>query len=141
MYASAGMGSSMHSHYVRERCRAVCSIASEQSRHHSKQHVSMPLARAQEHKWRKAHTYQITTHGAASCIILGVPGIWCPLSIIHYLFFCCWYPMRLRSICRPPTSHPPHIKRDKQTCYSKDTRTLYTDLHYGVWPLSTKHIR
>ena len=126
----------MHSHYVRERCRAVCSIASEQSRHHSTHHVNMPPARAQEHKWRKAHTYQNTTHGAASWIIRG---IWHRLSIIHYLLFCCWCPMRLRNVCWLPTCHSPHIKSDNQTRYSKDTCTLYTDLHDGVWPLGTKH--
>ena len=113
----------MYSHYVRERCTAACSITSEQRRHDSKQHVIMPPARAQEHKRRKAHTYQNTTHGAASRTI---PGIWYPLSIVHYLasFFFCWCPMRHGNICWLPTSQSPHMKRDKQTRYSKDTRTL-----------------
>ena len=74
----------MHSHYVRERCTAVCSIASEQGRHNSKQHVNMPPERAQEHKQRKAHTYQNTTHGAASCIIPGILPRYL-VSIIHLL--------------------------------------------------------
>ena len=132
---------SMHSHYVRERCTAaVCSTSNlnkvDITTANSKQHVNMPPARAQEHKWRKAHTYQNTTHGAASWIIRG---IWHRLSIIHYLLFCCWCPMRLRNVCWLPTCHSPHIKSDNQTRYSKDTCTLYTDLHDGVWPLGTKH--
>ena len=109
-YASAGMRTHAFSLCQGKRCTAVCSIASEQSRHHRKQHthVNMPPARAQEHKWRKAHTYQNTTHGAASCII---PGIWYPLSITsnNYLLFCCWYPMWLRNICWLPTSHSPLV--------------------------------
>ena len=94
----------MHPHCVRERCAAVCGIASERSRHDSKQqtaHVSMPPARAQEHKRRKAHTYQNTTHGVASCVILRSIRYRYLVSIVHYiyLFFFCWYPMRLRNIC------------------------------------------
>ena len=144
MYASAGMRTHAFSH-VWERCTAVCSIASEQSRHHSKQHihVSMPPARAQERKWRKAHTCQNTTHGAASScntrylvsIIPVIPGIWCPLSIISYLLFC-WYTMRLRNIWWLPTSHSPHIKRDMQTRYSKDKCTLHRS---AWWCLATGH--
>ena len=72
----------MRSRYSGERRTAVCSIASDEGRHHSKQHVNMPPARAQEHRWRKAHTYQNTTHGAAYCII---PGIWCPLPSYYSL--------------------------------------------------------
>ena len=75
MYAPAGMR--MHSFSLCQgKCTAVCSIASEQSIHHRKHYVNTPPARAQEHKRRKAHTYQNTTHGAASCIIRC---IWYPL--------------------------------------------------------------
>ena len=60
--------------------------------------------------------------------------------IIHSssLFSCC-YPIRLRIISWLPTSHSPHMKRNKQTRHSKETCTLYTDLHDGVWPPGTKH--
>ena len=49
-----------------ERCIAV--HLNKTSAHRSSQHVHMPLARAPEHK---AHTYQNTTHGAAS-LVYGV---------------------------------------------------------------------
>ena len=75
----------MRAHNVTERYTAVCSIASEQSRHDSKQHVNMPPARAQEHKWRKAHTYQNTTHGpASSCNTRYLVSITQLLFIIYF---------------------------------------------------------
>ena len=132
----------MHSHYVREKGVQQC-VASHlnkveitgNSTHMSICPRNMPPAREQEHKWRKAHTYQNTTHGVASCII---PGIWHPLSItnIHYLLFCCWYPMRLRNICWLPTSHSPLVTarthvRSAQICMMVS----------GHWAQSTKHIR
>ena len=131
----------MHSHYVRERCTAVCSIASEQRRHHSKQHVNMPPARAQEHKWRKAHTYQNTTHGAASCII---PGIWYPLSTIFIIsFFVVGTPCGfvIYAGFPLPTRHTLNATSKLVTARIHVHSTQICMMVSGHWAQSTKRIR
>ena len=129
----------MHSYYVRERLTAVCSIAPERNRHHSEHHANMPPARAQEHKWRKAHTYQIITHGAASCI---KTGIWHPLSINIYRLFVvgtqCGFVIYVDS------HFPPHTSNATSELVTARTHVHSTQICMmvsGHWAQSTRHIR
>ena len=84
----------------------------------------MPTARAQEHK---AHTYQNTTHGAASYIISGVH---CSLFIISFLLLLVPHAASYDTL----PSYFPLPTHKTQQANSLQQEDIYTGLHDGVWP-------